>query len=132
MKTIKTLALIAVFLVAGKINAQSVTEKWPAIKAFHEVMSRTFHPSENGDLKPLRAESQLLFDRAMDLTKSEVPKEFQTKAIMESVQRLQEKTREVNKLVVGKGPDDSLTRAIGEAHDIFHEIVGMCSKTEKH
>lgn len=132
MKTIKTLALIAIFLVAGKMNAQSVTEKWPSIKAFHEVMSRTFHPSENGDLKPLRAESQLLFDRAMDLTKNEVPKEFQNKAIMDAVHRLQEKTREVNKLVVGNGPDDSLTRAIGEAHDIFHEIVGMCSKTEKH
>ena len=130
MKFIKTIAIVALIFAAGNASAQSVADKWPAMKAFHEVMSRTFHPAEEGNFEPLKTYSESLMNKAMDLTK-EVPAQYKTKSIMDSVSRLQEKTKEVNKLVVGKGPDSSLLKAITEAHDIFHEIVGMCSG-EKH
>jgi hypothetical protein len=33
-------------------SAQSTFDKWPAIKEFHDVMSETFHPAEEGNLAP--------------------------------------------------------------------------------
>ena len=132
MKTFKALAAIAFFFILDGVSAQSVTDRWPAMKAFHDVMSRSFHPTEEGNFAVLKDNSATLMNKAMDLTKQEIPHEFQTKAIMSSVQRLQEKTKEVNALVVSKATDAQLNKAIVEAHDIFHEIVGLCSAEKPH
>jgi len=131
MKSIKAFAVIALFFAVNTLSSQSVTDKWPAIKTFHEVMSRSFHPAEEGNLAPLKNFSETLMNKAQELTKSEIPAEFKTKAMLNSIDRLQRKTVEVHKLVLSQGSDTDLTKAITEAHDIFHEIVGLCSG-EKH
>ena len=131
MKTCKVYAAIAVFFILNSVSAQAVTDKWPAIKAFHEVMSRAFHPTEEGNFAVLKDNAETLMNRAQELSKQAVPQEYQTKSIMGSVARLQDKTTEVNNLVKAKASDAQLKTAIAEAHDIFHEIIGLCSN-EKH
>lgn len=130
MKFIKAFAVLTLFFAANTISAQSSLEKWPAMKTFHEVMSRTFHSSEEGNLEPARNYAETLMNKAMDLSKLEVPKEFKTKTVMDAITRLQVKTAEINKLVVSKASDEALKKSLSEAHDIFHEIIGLCS--EKH
>ena len=61
---IKSLAIVLFVLAANTISAQSTFEKWPAIKAFHEVMSQTFHPSEEGNLEPIKTRSEELMNSA--------------------------------------------------------------------
>jgi hypothetical protein len=39
-------------------SAQSTFDKWPAIKEFHDVMSETFHPAEEGNLAPIKLRSK--------------------------------------------------------------------------
>ena len=131
MNNIKKLAIALLFFVAVPMSAQTALDKWPAMKTFHEVMSRSFHPVEEGNFEPLKNFSQTLVDKAMELSTKEVPREIKTEALMKTVARLQAKTQEVNKLVQTNASNDQLKKAITEAHDIFHEIVGMCTK-EKH
>lgn len=131
MKHIKLFAVLALFFAANTVSAQSALDKWPAMKTFHEVMSRTFHPAEEGNLAPLRNFAETLDNKAKELTIKEVPKEFKTKPLMSAVKRLQQKTAFVDKLVKSNAADADLKKAITEAHDIFHEIVGLCSG-EKH
>ncbi|HLA56949.1 MAG TPA: hypothetical protein VK623_12665 [Flavobacterium sp.] len=131
MKYIKTFAAIALFFAVNNLSAQSLKD-WPSLKAFHEVMSATFHPAEEGKLEPIKTRSQELTDAAQKLTQAnDVPAAFHTKAIQASVLNLQAKTAEVSKLVASKASDADITKALSEAHDIFHEIVGLCSKEEK-
>jgi hypothetical protein len=131
MNNIKKLAIALLFFVAIPMSAQSALDKWPAMKDFHEVMSRSYHPTEENNFEPLRNFSQTLADKAMELTTKEVPREIKTEALMKTITKLQVKTQEVNKLVKSNASNESLKKAITEAHDIFHEIVGMCTK-EKH
>jgi len=39
----KTLAIVLFVLGLNSVQAQSTFDKWPAIKAFHAVMSQTFN-----------------------------------------------------------------------------------------
>ncbi|HEY0090957.1 MAG TPA: hypothetical protein VGB43_00595, partial [Flavobacterium sp.] len=64
--------------------------------------------------------------------KEAVPHEFQTKAISASVARLQELTKQIHQMVVEKMSDQRLNTLIIQAHDAFHEIVGLCSKEPEH
>lgn len=53
-KLIFVLSGLVLFLIlnAAAVQAQTVFDKWTALKNFHEVMSQTFHPMEDGNLEP--------------------------------------------------------------------------------
>ena len=129
---IKAFAILAFLLAVNAVSAQQSTfDKWPAIKEFHEVISQTFHPAESGDLGPVKARSQELVDKSAALLKTNIPAEYRTNAILVNSERLQLRTKALHKLVVSKGSDAEITKLITEVHNIFHEIVGLCSEEKK-
>lgn len=130
MKT-KTLAFLLFILAANVVSAQSAFDKWPAIKDFHTVISQTYHPSEEGNLEPIKTRSQELVDKASALTQSDIPAEFRTKAILSSVEKLQAESKALHQLVIAKAADMDITKALSGLHDTFHEIVGLCTEEKK-
>ncbi|MES2853205.1 MAG: hypothetical protein V4698_09850 [Bacteroidota bacterium] len=131
MKHLKAFLVLALIVVANSVSAQSTFEKWPAIKEFHEVMSQTFHPAEEGNLAPIKARSEEMMNKAAMLLKSDIPAEFRTNAILASAERLQLKSKALHKLVTSNGSDAAILKSITDLHDTFHEIVGLCSDTKK-
>ena len=131
MKHLKAFLVLAFILVANSVSAQSTFEKWPAIKEFHEVMSQTFHPAEEGNLAPIKARSEEMMNKAAMLLKSDIPAEFRTNAILASAERLQLKSKALHKLVTSNGSDAAILKSITDLHDTFHEIVGLCSDAKK-
>jgi hypothetical protein len=125
---IKSLAVILFVLAINTMSAQSTFDKWPAIKQFHEVMSQTFHPSEEGNLEPLKARSKEMATKAAAILKSDIPAEFKTPAILASAEKLQLNSKALHKMVEDKASDAELTKSLAELHDVFHEIVGLCSE----
>lgn len=128
MKT-KILALLFL-LTVGMVSAQSM-DKWPALKEFHGVMSQTFHPAEEGNLEPIKTRSEEMMNKAAALLKSDIPADFRTPAILASAEKLQMKSKALHKMVVAKAADADITKALTDLHNIFHEIVGLCTG-EKH
>jgi hypothetical protein len=131
MKHLKTFLVLALIVVANYVSAQSTFDKWPAIKEFHEVMSQTFHPAEEGNLAPIKARSEEMMNKAAMLLKSDIPTEFRTDAILASAERLQIKSKALHKLVKSNGTDAAIVKSITDLHDTFHEIVGLCSDAKK-
>ncbi|MDI5887849.1 MULTISPECIES: hypothetical protein [Flavobacterium] len=131
MKHLKAFLVLAFIVVANSVSAQSTFEKWPAIKEFHEVMSQTFHPAEEGNLAPIKARSEEMMNKAAMLLKSDIPAEFRTNAILASAERLQLKSKALHKLVTSNGSDAAILKSITDLHDTFHEIVGLCSDAKK-
>jgi len=130
MKYLKTLAVALVLMAAHATSAQAL-DKWPTMKEYHALMSRTFHPAESGDFKPLRDNAQALADKSMELTKNDIPADIKTEALMAKVKTLQIQSNAVAKYVKANASDEELKKLISQAHDTFHEIVGMCGG-EKH
>ena len=130
MNHLKKLAIVVLIFTVGNLSAQSL-DKWSAMKTFQEVMARAYHPVEEGNLTSVKAFSQTLADKAMELSTKEVPKEIKTEALMKKVTLLQLKAQEVNKLVKSNASDEALKKSITETNDIFHSIVAMSMDTKK-
>lgn len=126
----KTLFMFLLFIAANSISAQTTFEKWPAIKNFHEVISQTFHPSEEGNLKPIKDRSGELATKAYALSTEAIPAEFKNDKILASIEKLKEKSASLDKLVKEKASDADITKSLVEVHDEFHNIVGLCSETK--
>lgn len=131
MKKIKIIALFAFIFITNNLSAQSTFEKWPAIKTFHGVMSQTFHPAEEGNLEPIKTRSEEMVQKANALSTSEIPAEFKTTPILASIESIQQKSKVLHQMVLDKVTDVEITKSLSELHDVFHEIVGLCS-AEKH
>ncbi|WP_298221793.1 hypothetical protein [Flavobacterium sp.] len=125
---IKSLAIVLFVLAINSVSAQSTMDKWPAIKTFHEVMSQTFHPSEEGNLQPIKTRSEELMNKAVDVLKSDIPADYKTPAILASAEKLQLKAKALHKMVVAKASDADIKKALSDLHDVFHDIVGLCSE----
>ena len=94
-------------------------------------MSQTFHPAEEGDLNPIKTRSEEMVQKGDALSKEAIPAEFKTPAILASIKKLQEGAKGLDKLVKAKGSDEATLKSLTALHDVFHEIVGLCSE-EKH
>jgi superoxide dismutase len=101
-------------------------DSWPELKEFHRVMSQTFHPSESGNLEPLRKRSGELLAKAILLKNSIRPVPFQKDPIVIALTKLEKQCTEIHKLNSKKEKDDVLKKKIAEAHDTFHIVQGLC------
>lgn len=131
MKIIKSLLAIAAFFAFNSVSAQTITERWPEIKAYHEVISKSFHSSEEGNLNPIKLNSELLVERAEALAVENMPEEYRSPKLIESIVVLKKDTKKVNDLVQRKASDDEITKALAALHDTFHKIVGLCQTENK-
>lgn len=127
--------LIFLFLLIGfasiDAKSQSMFDAWPELKAFHGVMSSTFHPAEEGNLAPIKERSQELALKAEKLQGSVLPKDFDKPAIRTSLKKLAVESRALDKLVSKKPKDEVILKSLTALHDRFHEVVGLC-KDEHH
>jgi hypothetical protein len=128
--------IIAVLSIALLINlssfAQGKFDKWPEIKSFHAVISATFHPSETGDLEPIKKRSAELLKSATALSNSKIPAEFDKKEVQEAVKKLQKEAAAIDKMVAAKAKDEALKTALVGLHDTFHTIVEKCQPGDHH
>ncbi len=107
-------------------------DDWQALKDFHRVMSQTFHPSEEGNLQPIKERSGEMVQKAGLLAKSIIPAEFDSKEVTAAVKKLQTDSKKLDKLVKAKKSDKELREALIKLHDAFHEIIGLCSNEDHH
>lgn len=133
-KTIKlvVMCLLAVAFSAQTIHAQSKFDKWSELKKFHGVMSQTFHPSEEGNLEPIKTRSGEMVAKADTLSKSVIPAEFDKKEVRDAVSKLAADSKKLDELIKKKGSDEAITKALSDLHDTFHLIVEKCSKSDEH
>ncbi len=108
------------------VPKKSKFDPWPALKEFHQVMGDCFHPSEEGNLTPVKTNSALLMQKADALAASVPPAEFNKPEVLKAVKKLKADSKKLNDLVVKKSSDEVIKKSLGGLHDTFHQIVGLC------
>ena len=116
----------------AQTQTKSKFDLWPELKAFHMVMSQTFHPSEDGDLKPIKERSTELANKATVLAKSKIPAEFNNKEIVEAANKLETDSKKLDELIKAKATDEVINKSLTNLHDTFHLIVERCQKGDEH
>ena len=101
-------------------------ETWTELNEFHAVMAQTFHPSEEGNLKPIRERSGEFLEKAKALQSGRIPESFNTPEIKKAINELVSGSETLNQMVIKKVDDKTITKKLGELHDVFHTIQGLC------
>ena len=106
-------------------------DNWLAIKDFHKVMAQTFHPAEEKNFAPLLSRSGELYAKAILLKNSTPPVSANNAGIQDALTRLEKQCLDIHQLVQKPSKDQEKKNAqlfemITKAHDIFHEVEGLC------
>ncbi len=122
----KMLAMLTLVLLTAGAFAQPKPGDWAELKAFHGVMSETFHPAEEGKLEPIKTRSGEMVEKAVTWQKSTPPAEFNKPEIKKELKNLVKGAKELDKMVKKNAADADLTKKLSSLHDVFHNIVGLC------
>lgn len=130
----KILSLVVVFAAAFIFNPAQAQKKakWNEMETFHEVMGKTFHPAEKGDLAPIKSRSQEMVDKAIAWKNSTAPEGYNQAAVKKTLKQLVKGAKEVHKLVQKNASDSEIKEELSELHDIFHEIMEKCENEDHH
>lgn len=131
MKKRIILMLFAVLAIISITHAQTSKKTWPEMKNFHSFMSSTFHPSEEGNLEPLKMKADSLLMAAQSWKASAIPSDFKPEETKAALEKLVKQCLAIKNAVVKGNADDKLKKMIAEAHDTFHTITGKCRKAEE-
>jgi hypothetical protein len=99
---------------------------WKEMKAFHKLMSSSFHPAEDKNFKPLRAKADSLYMAALTWQKSVIPANFKPTETKDALDKLVTETKGIADAVKTGIQDSDLFTLINNAHETFHKIVGEC------
>ena len=128
MKSIVRLAVIMFAMLPFAGFAQSSKTAWPEMKKFHSFMSSSFHPTEEGNFKPLRENADSLLITAKAWKASKIPAGYKVELTKATLEELVKKCTVIADAVKEKSIDDELKVLIIDAHDIFHKIVEKCKE----
>lgn len=129
MKKVTTILALFICIALGTQTAKAQSlDKWTELKEFHEVMAGTFHPSEDGNYKPIRGRSAELAEKAQKLADSKIPKDFDNADVKKAVAKLAADSKSLDEKNKAGISDEELGKLLSALHDTFHQIVGLCQK----
>ncbi len=106
-------------------------DNWLALKDFHKVMAQTFHPAEERNFEPLLTRSGELYAKAILLKNATPPASANNPKVQDALRRLEQQCLNIHTLVQKPSKNEleknaKLLVQITKAHDIFHEVEGLC------
>jgi hypothetical protein len=127
MKKLVQLVGVALMLVISTRTMAQEQVVWQELEDFHDVMSQTWHPVEEGNFAPIRERSGELASKADAWKKSKIPAQYAAqKDIKKNLNMLAKETAELNKEIAKGCSDEEIKEELHELHELFHTIVGLC------
>jgi hypothetical protein len=124
--------ILFVFAVFLSLSGIAQKPEWKQMEEFHSVMSKTFHPAEEGNLTPTKENAANLTSKAKAWESAPIPKGYDAAIAKPILKKLVASCEAVEAAVKAKKSDKELTSLITKAHDDFHEIKEKCVVGEKH
>ncbi|MBK7601799.1 MAG: hypothetical protein IPJ07_26055 [Acidobacteria bacterium] len=112
-------------------SAAQASEQWAELDNFHEVMSQTFHPAEEGKLQPIRKLAGELAARAKQWLDSKPPKVYDAPEIKAILVKLNAESKALADGIAKGANDEQIKKDLTALHDRFHEIMGACREEKK-
>lgn len=112
-------------------STAQANDKWAELDAYHDVMSQTFHPAEEGKLAPIRKRAGELADKAKQWLDSKPPKVYDTADIKALLVKLNAESKTLADSIAKGANDEQVKKDLTALHDRFHEIIGACRDERK-
>ncbi len=108
-------------------------EEWAEMEIFHNVMAETFHPMEDGEMKPILTRAQEMADKAKAWQNSTPPARYAP--VKDSVNfylaKLVSESQALADMVVKKAKEDDIKKNLTALHDRYHTVSDFCYSIDK-
>ena len=85
-------------------------KEWKEMKSFHTIMAKTFHPTEEGNVQPLKDSVDILVAKAKQWQSSQVPEGYNAKTTKPILKKLVKQCTTIKKAVAAKKSDEELKK----------------------
>jgi hypothetical protein len=132
MKQIKLILALGLLLITANLSYGQMSD-WKQQKDFHAVMSKTFHPAEEGNYQPIKTRSAELAAKADAWKNSAMPETIQNKKeVKKTLKKLSKDAGKLDRKIKNGVSDEVLKTDLIGLHDTFHTLVGLCNAKEDH
>ncbi len=108
-------------------------EEWAEMEIFHSVMAETFHPMEDGEMKPIMTRAQEMADKAKAWQNSTPPARYAP--VKDSVNfylaKLVVESQALADMVAKKAKEDDIKKSLTALHDRYHTVSDFCYSIDK-
>lgn len=108
-------------------------EEWAEMETFHNVMAETFHPMEDGEMKPILTRAQEMADKAKAWQHSMPPARYEP--VKDSVNfyldKLVAESQALADMVSKKAKEDDIKKNLTALHDRYHAVSDFCYAIDK-
>jgi hypothetical protein len=118
--------IFAAILIGFVSTSYGQMPKWNELDSFHTVLSKSFHPTESGNFKPLKENINLLVLNAKKWQTSIVPQGFNAPKAKPILVKLVKECLMIKSSITVNKPDSILQKQIVTLHDTFHSFVESC------
>ena len=129
MKIIKSLFAFATHFSEKSLPEFALLEKWTQIKAYEEIITKTFQ-SKEVDLKLIKSNSKNLLEHSDSLSVENMPREFRNPKLIKTLLILKKNTKLLHQLVEKKASDSEIKIASEVLLDTFNKIIKLCVTAE--
>lgn len=112
-------------------SAVKAADQWAELESYHEIMSQTFHPAEEGKFTPIRKLAGELATRAQKWLESTPPKIYDAPEIRAILVKLNRESKALADSIANGTSDEQIKKDLTALHDRFHEIMGACREEKK-
>ncbi len=116
---------------AAGVSVAQASDKWAELENYHEIMSQTFHPAEEGKFAPIRKLAGELATRAQKWLESTPPKIYDAPEIRAILVKLNRESKALADSIANGTSDEQIKKYLTALHDRFHEIMGACREEKK-
>lgn len=116
---------------AAGVSVSQASDKWAELENYHDAMSQTFHPAEEGKLEPIRKRAGELADKAKQWLDSKPPKVYESADIKALLVKLNAESKALADAIAKGAKDEQVKKDLTALHDRFHEIIGACRDEKK-
>jgi hypothetical protein len=108
-------------------------EEWAEMEIFHNVMAETFHPMEDGEMKPILTRAQEMADKAKAWQQSTPPARYAP--VKDSVNfylaKLAAESQALADIVAKKAKEEDIKKSLTALHDRYHTVSDFCYSIDK-
>lgn len=119
------LTFVALF---SMVYSYAQTPEWKEMHEFHTIMSATFHPAEENNLKPCKENAQDLLAKAHAWQQAQIPVGYNAVLAKPILKQLVQDCEALSVAVKAKKKDKELKKLITKAHDTFHQFAEKCKE----
>jgi len=98
-------------------------KEWKQMEDFHMVMSKSYHPIEEGNFQPVKDNIDSLVLKAQAWQASAIPTSYNKKQVKQQLDKLVNDCKALKEAIARKMNNGDLKKLITAAHKTFHKIM---------